>query len=453
MEDGSTPIAPATRQPPRVDLTGNSRQLELMQAVLRELHPATAQGYRNFFYGGGIRGGKTYVSLTIFSLLAKKYPGSRWHVIRESMPLLKATTIPSMEKILDGTPVKWHRGADYHVRFPNASRIHFISENYQRDKDLNRFKGLETNGILLEQLEEIQYATWQKALERVGSWYTTPMPPSFIFATFNPTQGWLRSEIYDKWKRGELAKPYYYLTALPTDNPYVTADQWAGWDTMDDLGRARFVEGNWDAFDASGLFAYSFKPATHIAPAPLALDKGLPLWLSFDFNVSPMTALLCQHDGRRIRILREFRQSDTGIYEFMRDVIVPQLPPGTVYVTGDPAGRARSALAARNLNYYIAITEVLGLGANSVRLLPLPPTHENSQVLCNAILSKFPSLLIDPGCKGLIHDLQTVKMRADGTIDKDQAIVLKGGKTETIGHLLDCLRYYLHLNFPNFVRI
>ncbi|MCS7086904.1 MAG: hypothetical protein NZ534_12600, partial [Bacteroidia bacterium] len=51
--------------------------------------------------------------------------------------------------------------------------------------------------------------------------------------------------------------------------------------------------------------------------------------------------------------------------------------------------------------------------------------------LCNAILFKF-AVKIDPSCKGLIRDLETVSYDAATGIDKSDA---------SRGHLLDTMRY------------
>ena len=68
---------------------------------------------------------------------------------------------------------------------------------------------MECNGFFLEQVEELSLKMWYRALERSGSHYVDDMPPPFIFASFNPTQTWVKDFAYTKWVKGELHTPYY----------------------------------------------------------------------------------------------------------------------------------------------------------------------------------------------------------------------------------------------------
>jgi len=132
---------------------------------------------RFFAYGGAIRGGKTFVTLFILILLAHKFPKSRWHVVRASLPDLKKTTVPSFEKL--APHIKVHKDpGNWYAEFPNGSCIFFTSESISHDPELKSFLGLETNGIFIEQAEEASETLWQRAMERTGSWYIAPKPPT-----------------------------------------------------------------------------------------------------------------------------------------------------------------------------------------------------------------------------------------------------------------------------------
>lgn len=137
--------------------------------------------YKILSYGGAIRGGKTYVLLAILIRLAEIFPQSRWHVIRKDMPSLEATSIPSFEKLIAGSKNwKFYRNkSNYHAYHRNGSKIFFKAENLQQDPSLMKFLGLETNGILLEQTEELSLKLFEKALERTGSWYIPKMLKGF----------------------------------------------------------------------------------------------------------------------------------------------------------------------------------------------------------------------------------------------------------------------------------
>ena len=143
-----------------VDLQKNPKQGEYFYKVLESC--AGKNGIRFFNYGGAVRGGKTFITLAIFAVLSKMFPGSRWHVVRKDMPVLRSTTIPSFEKIIRGSK-DWkvnRNPSDYHYTHTNGSKIFFMPENISRDPNLNDFLGLETNGIFMEQVGELSEKLW-----------------------------------------------------------------------------------------------------------------------------------------------------------------------------------------------------------------------------------------------------------------------------------------------------
>lgn len=421
----------------------DSSKNEKQQIFLREVLKAVAgkSPYRYFFYGGAIRGGKTAVCLAADILYARIFPGSRIHIIRNNMPLLKSTVEPSFNRYCPANLIKrWRRsGGEYYCEFHNGSQIHFFPESISRDKDLDRFKGLETNLIHLEQIEELQYDTFQKSIERLGSWIIDPMPPPIIVANFNPTFNWVRTEIWEKERNGKLKAPYFYLLALPTDNPYVTEEQKEGWKRMDPIAYRRFIEGDWDARETSNLFMTYFDYDKHVGETKP--DYRAPIFLSFDFNVNPMTCIACQHDDAGIRVLTEWRLENSDIYKMCERVkpFIARFPE--TFVTGDPSGRNRNAMAREHLTHYVIIQNELDLERSHLHPPPSHATHENSRALCNALFRTYP-IRISPDCRSLINDLRAVRVTDTGQIDK---------KDLSLTHLLDCLRYYLQTYFKNYI--
>ena len=58
---------------------------------------------------------------------------------------------------------------------------------------------------------------------------------------------------------GSLTVPYFYMPALPKDNPFVTQDQWNAWGNMADRYKLQFIEGDWSNFiDTNNLWAFAF---------------------------------------------------------------------------------------------------------------------------------------------------------------------------------------------------
>jgi hypothetical protein len=428
----------------------NDKQVEFYNKVMEAVQGLNK--IRQFFFGGAIRGGKTFVCLFIFYCLAKLFPKSRWHVFRSDFPELEDTTIPSMEKLIgreDCEEFRWKRkSSNYHIEFANGSKIFFKSENLMQDPELKWMLGLETNGILLEQMEGLSEKLYSRAIERVGSWYLPSMPIPLILGTFNPTDTWVKDKIYDPWVLGKLPASMDFTEALPKDNPYVTPEQWANWENLDPVSRAQLIEGIWQFLQDVKLFAYSFKKDKHVIDVqteegarfmqPL---KQLPIYAIFDFNVDPITCLICQrYKTDWAKVIAEYRLRNSDIFALTKQV---RDDWGDYYLiaTGDASGRARTAITKGNRSYVKIIKAELKLSDRQMQFPRSNPSVRNTRILMNSLFHKHGNIWISSACPFLIDDLRTVKVNEKGEIDKHK----DARKT----HLLDDLRYI----FWNYFRV
>ena len=408
----------------------NPRQIEFL---CRALNPGP---YRYFAYGGAIRGGKSYVVLFILHQLSLKYPGSKWVVVRAGLPDLKKTTIPSFKKLIDCKHYgKWNNGSPLTFNYHNGSSIVFIPESLSIDPDLNSFLGLECSGLFLEQLEELSEKMWQMAMQRSGSLYLSSTPPAYIFTTFNPNQGWSKGYFYDKYVNGSLAVPYFYMPALPKDNPFVTQDQWNAWSNMADRYKLQFIEGDWSNFiDTNNLWAFAFDRKKHVAEP--VLDPEHTVFLSFDFNKNPICCSVIQHYEHKVRVLETIKLPNSDIYALC-DYIQAYYGGLMFMVTGDATGQNTTAMVRDNLNYYRIIKSKLNLGDAQIKVPTINPRLEDNQVLVNSLLAKYEIEIHTEKAKALIYDLGNVKMLPDGTIEKTDR---KDPKQQA--DALDTFRYF-----------
>lgn len=437
----------------------------VMKAVLRMINK------RYFFYGGGIRGGKTFVCLYIFIVLARLFPNSRWHVFREDNPALESTVIPSTEKLIGskGKDFVWkNKAGNKHLLFNNGSKIFFKSENLSNDPNLKEFLGLETNGVLLEQMEALSSNLYARVMERIGSWYIDPMPPPLILGTFNPTQEWVKKDLWDKFENGEIGledDAFYLQKALPEDNPFVTEEQWKNWANLDEDSYMTMIGGIW-RFKATGnLFAYAFNPAKNVINVTqpgarateeqikkwqanveyMKLDDRLPVYCIFDFNVDPMTCLICQRNGMRWgKVIKEIRLRNSDIYE-MTDRIKNEFDDYYIIATGDASGRNRNGSNKGRKSYVQIIKQELRLSDKQIQFPAVNQSIANTRIVMNSILSKHPEFKISSECNFLIDDLETVKTDGKGGIEK--------GDDKLKTHFLDDLRYFSWNYFRNFVNL
>jgi len=428
--------------------SGEGDILALMQSQFEELEEIIKQDYRYFLYGGAVSGGKTIITCVILIMLCRIFPKSRWHVIRKTMPDLERTVKESISFII-GDAMEWKRTkADFYCEFKNGSRIYLMAENFDRDKDLDRFKGLMTNGVLLEQMEELQQATLYKCMERAGRWYGVKgvMPPPIILGTFNPTFGWLKKEIHDKHKLGELKTPYYYLQALPSDNPYNTDEQWRSWANMDDESYERFIKGLWEI----PLKDQYFSSFSNRNIGECKIDLNETIWLSFDFNVDPMTCTMNQTDGEVwVKTIKEWRIPESDTYAMCQEI--KPFIEGLEYlilVTGDASGKNRISGTRGHINHYEIIRLELGLLHKQFKVPSFNPSLSDSRMFCNSIFQHMEVCLVDESCEYTIKDLKYLEksfdIQGNVTIKKGGVNKYLGIDNKMIGHLSDTLRYFYH---------
>jgi len=417
------------------------KQEEFIQAVL-------SGKYSLLCYGGAMGGGKSYVCLMTLILLAKIYPKSKWCVIRESLPTIKKTTLETFNKLVPQSFVTTYNQQEFTYTFNNGSQIFFMAEDFRNDKDFDRFKGLEVNGFLLEQIEELQEELLSVCFVRAGRHNIEKMPPRpLILCNVNPTLAWPKQKIYDRHRENNLPPDWYYQPARIMDNPVLYNDvQYMHNVTahLDDLTRRRLIEGDWSAFAIDKPYLYNFSLDRHVKKA-FTPNPYIPIMISFDFNVEPMTAIIGQKlDGRTGYIFDEMEIS-TGSTEEMCNLIVAKYKDwiynDNAHITGDATGRNRQALLEGNLNHYRVIKETLELRDSALKVPLQNPAHKDSRVLGNSLL-QHANYFITENCRRTINDCIYAEVNDIGELIKTK----QAGR-----HFFDNYRYMYHAWYPDFI--
>lgn len=245
------------------------------------------------------------------------------------------------------------------------------------------------------------------------------------------------------------------------------------------------------------LYSLNKKKVRDRVVVPLAVEPRVdyrqPLYLSFDFNKIPMTALFAietrltgeqiQQSGFKygISVVKEFESGSEadeklGIEADPSDVFrlcneirlfvyektgvkigrwydgynadgTPKLVASypcrlPIYVTGDASGNTTSSIQQVALTYYEIISSELGIDPENFKVPNSNPTHADSYVLCNVIIGKNPGFKIFGSCSSLLRDAKVI--RADKNKGIEKAATATGG-----AHLLDNLRYLLHNFFAD----
>lgn len=221
---------------------------------------AVLSGKYNFLgIGGGIRGTKTFACISVLIILCRIFPRSRWAIVRKDLPTIRRNVLPSMDKlrIMSGGFVGELNMSTWTYPCANGSVLILFAEQFIQDPELERWKGLEVNGFDLEEGSELNEKSFNKAIERAGSWIIPPTPEDptpqqpapLVLVNFNPCANWPRKIFYMPWKMGTMEAPYFFLPATIADNPYATEAYKASLKHLPPEEYRRFVEGEWDFVD------------------------------------------------------------------------------------------------------------------------------------------------------------------------------------------------------------
>ncbi len=229
-----------------------------------------------------------------------------------------------------------------------------------------------------------------------------------------------------------------------------TDDNWASWtfttyenpyldkteidevkDTVDEATfRCEFLAE--DVSLAVNKFIYTFQQDIHILK-DLQPIPGLPILLSFDFNVEPIVALAGQCSGlEKVLILDEFRLLNSDIEELCARIWT-KYGDRMLIVTGDASGQNRTALK-RDLNYYKEIKRCLKLQMTQFKLQAANPPIKNTRVLCNSLLQRHKDYHFSDRVPYLILDIRETEVDPHGNIDES--------KDKHKGHLFAAWRYF-----------
>lgn len=422
-----------------------NKQLIFWQAVAK-------REYDFLMFGGSIRGGKTLCVLALFLYLCRKYPESRYLVVRKSLQRIKDTVLPSFYGIRpeNKTAQDPNQNNSWEWKHVNGSVIKFYAENIEKDPELKRFRGLEYDSICFEEMD-ITEKTFFIGFERCGTWRMNErkaalekgekIPPQVVIGTSNPQGGWVKTLIYDPWVRDTLKTNWKYIPSKVYDNPYVS-EEWIE-RQRENLLPERFemmVEGDWNINMNDKPFFNHFDEVRLVVDG-LEIDPRFPLTLSFDFNYDPCSVVIGQKKGGEgLTFLRSYQAKGgtDALLEKHLTWVQEGIMKGLWQVewTGDNNGTRRES-SARGLTDFILVERFLGVPPTEVSFTA-NPLHTYSRVICNQVLLKCNCQFDRSECAGLIADIKDTKTNERGGIDKSFD-----------PHLADAWRYMLHLWFES----
>lgn len=409
------------------------------------------------FFGGSAGPGKSFLGCAWQIYRRVMYPGTVGFIGRASHRTLMDTTFKTFMKV-------WNRygrfnpkgvtmkvvGSPKNAIFSNGSEIMFrYTKVNSGDTDAVELGSLEITDLFIDELPENDQSHIELLMTRIRLDLIHGKPAA-LFAG-NPSDNWVMEKyIQDLYGTPvELPPDIAVVPALLSSNPdekFVEGTLKRLEKIGDDFQKDRLLHGIWGGNRSNEVpFFYGYDERRHKKPCQISEDW--PLWISFDFNLDPTSAVIGQKiSGKGIYITLE-KQKKGGTEVLCNEIINAGIMdhPNFIFITGDSSGSKGSTAAGtepggRHVTDYSVIQSTLDVTPGQIihnrkvnERLPF------SAKICSYVFKKVP-IFIDPGCAILHKDLRTARRTPDGGLLKN--------RTAHKQDLGDAFRYLIHVMFP-----
>jgi hypothetical protein len=234
--------------------------------------------YKFLLYAGSVNTGKSYISCHMLVQMGIDFPGSRFAIIRKSSTVAKRTIYRTLKKVLDEYKAEhsWfsykENRFDLVFTISNDTTFEFIEADIGKDPDLNKVKGLEVTGALLEEANEVSERVFNLLMTRIGRWNENGCP-SFILLTCNPAVGWVKQRFKDRYDEGMLKEPFFFqqneFDEIPEDAKKIL-------ENLPENEYRRYALGDWNfSDDPAQLITYEWLRNSFCAPGDEANYLGI----------------------------------------------------------------------------------------------------------------------------------------------------------------------------------
>lgn len=397
---------------------------------------------------GGAGSSKSYSQAQHEIITALERPKTRTLVVRK----VGATIKDSVRKLIwDDLIVEYGLNkfcslnlGNNTITFSNGSEIIFRGlDDSEKIKSIQKI-----NRVWCEELTEFTEQDWDQLNLRVRG-----VTDGQLTGTFNPIYKghWIDAKYQIDDNAYKIKDPdTTLLISTYKDNPFLDEDykrELEKYKTTNPFLWQVYGMGQFGVEQAENAFAYAYDPNRHNSEVA-EFDPSDRLHIAFDFNLNPFTCILFHFVlGRYLYVFDSFEIRQGNISE-MVDRIAHKYGNHlySATVTGDAMGKRGDLSQRDNASYYEQIRRGLGL-TNKQIMLPANPTHKNSRMQTNYVLSNHPHVYINPDtCPGLVRDLRIVEVGNDGKIKKSNR-----GDVAQQADFLDNFRYAINTHFYRWI--
>lgn len=375
----------------------------------------------------GRRFGKTYLAINELAKFASQPNKKVWYVAPSYRQAKAICWGVLKEKMIQHKWVKSINHSDLTITLKNNSQITLRGSDNE-----NSLRGVGLHFIVMDEFADTSKETWYEVLRPTLS-------DTKGHALFCGSPRGFGNWSYELFKMGETNKDWKSFQYTTLEGEQVSQDEIE--QAKQDLDLRTFQQEYEATFvNYSGMIYYNFSRDKNIVEQ-YKKNSGI-LHIGLDFNVDPMSAVVCVIENDRIFLIDEVQIYSSNTNE-MCDEIRTRYKNKQIVVYPDPSARQRKTSAGGLTD--LAILKNNGFDVRCKSTAPLVRDRINA---VNAKLKNVNgknSLFIVQSCKNAIKSIER-QIYKEGTHIPD--------KDSGYDHMNDALGYLVEYNFPlkrNFV--
>lgn len=379
---------------------------------------------QNLMLYGGSRSGKTFILCYALIIRAAKEK-SRHLIVRQNFNHAKRSiwldTLPKVLHIAFPNLRPKPNNTDYFYKLANGSEI-WVG-GLDDEKNVEKILGNEYSTVYFNECSQIPFSSIQLARTRLAE--KNNLKKKSYYDMNPPTKShwsyWLFEKKLNPADDEPIRDPDNYSSLLmnPKDNIENIDPEYLNLlSTMPEKDRNRFLEGIFND-ESEGSVYYAFKRDQHVQS--VSKEPGT-LFVGMDFNVNPMTAIICQVINSEFRILDEVYLENSDTYKMAHELRAKGYAGAKVIPDSTGANRKTSGM-----------TDFQILKDNGFQIYPTRNPFITDRINNVNRLLGLNKIKIDLKCKKLVNDLEKVVWKDN---KPDQS-----GANKMLTHISDALGY------------
>lgn len=371
----------------------------------------------------GRRFGKTFLAITWLMHNAMREPGLHYYVAPSYV--MGKSIAWRLLKELAGDFAESKNEAELWVEFRNGGVVQ-IKGAEKRDS----LRGVALESACMDEFAFFSEETWSEVIRPATSDKQAPV----LFITSPAGWNWAK-DLYDYAMAGkdDNWKAWTYTTAEGGNIKQEEIES-----ARRELPERTFNQEYLASFEMLANRVYSnFERRDHVAGDVAEASEASELFCGIDFNVDPMSAVICAMAGDQLHVIDEVCINNSNTQEMAQE-IKRRYPKHKLRAYPDPSGKARKTSAAGGVTDF-TILEQAGFKVTAPKKAPAVADRINEVQAMLRTADGNTRMYIHPRCTELIRGLDGLTYK-DGTSTPDKGLGLD--------HISDALGYLVHSEFP-----